>query len=71
VGTSISQKDVLSRKEAAALLSAMGYPITFRTLERLSSERKGPPYRRFMRRISYDRESLVAWARVQTTEYTG
>jgi hypothetical protein len=61
--------DRLNRKEAAAYLSKMGYPVAPRTLARLATMRKGPPYVRFMHRtVLYEKAVLEAWAKSQMTE---
>lgn len=55
---------MLSRKEAAAHLQKMGLPIAPRTLTSLASRKKGPPYIRFLHRITlYDVAELEAWAK--------
>lgn len=58
----------LSRKEAAAHLTALGFPVDFRMLTQLAArgaKRKGPPLRRFLGRIRYEKSKLEAWARAQ------
>lgn len=60
------QQSWLTRKEAAAVLDALGYPVDFRMLARLAAKgakQKGPPFRRFMRRVRYERVALEAWAK--------
>ena len=60
-------KDWLTRKEAAAYLTALGYPIAPRSLARLAAN--GPPYRRFRHRLTaYYRPDLEAWAKALTVE---
>lgn len=62
----------LSRKEAAAHLRTLGYPVAARTLERLAMKGRGPPYRRFgWRSVSYDRIALEGWAQSQVRIYKG
>jgi hypothetical protein len=59
----------LTRKEAAAHLNSLGYPISLRTLASLATRRQGPPYRRLLRRIvRYDRIKLEEWAKSKTSE---
>lgn len=58
----------LSRKEAAAYLTSLGYRMSYRTLERLAhkSPPAGPPYDRFgWKTVSYKREDLVRWLETQ------
>lgn len=52
-----------SRREAAAYLTALGYPIAEQTLNRLAWEGEGPPYFLFGRRVFYVDSDLIAWAR--------
>jgi hypothetical protein len=54
---------VLNRKEAAAHLLKMGFPVAPRTLASLAARGKGPPYIRFLHRITlYEVAELEAWA---------
>lgn len=63
----MSEPAHLSRKEAADFLRRSGYPISHRTLARLASSKKGPPYVRFLHRIvSYERAALLQWAESQS-----
>lgn len=63
----IQTKDILSRKEAADHLTAMGFPVAPRTLARLAAKRQGPPYVRFLWRIvTYKRADVEAWARSES-----
>ena len=51
------------RREAAAYLTAIGYPIAVRTLAQMAWGRSpGPPYRMFNARCLYDKTDLLAWA---------
>lgn len=71
-GVTVSTNGKLNRKEASAYLTAMGYPIAPRTLARLATDKKGPPYTRFMHRtVLYEKEALEAWAASKTTQVTG
>lgn len=59
----------LNRKEAAAYLRSLGYPVEPRTLARLATMKKGPPYTRFMHRtVLYDKSDLTKWAESQMEE---
>ena len=56
-----------SRKQAAAHLRSLGYPVAARTLASMANKGKGPPYTLFMHRIaSYDRAELEAWAQANS-----
>ena len=55
----------LRQAEAADLLRLSG-----RTLERWRLEGVGPPYRRFGRRVLYDKHDLLIWAEAQTRTST-
>ena len=56
----------MPRPEAAAYLTAIGYPIAVRTLGQMAWGRNsGPPYRMFNGRCLYDKSDLVAWAEAQ------
>jgi hypothetical protein len=60
-------KDILSRKEAAEHLTALGYPIAPATLARFATKRRGPPYIRFgWRIVTYKRADVEAWARSES-----
>ena len=58
--------DTMSRKEAARYLTALGYPITARTLENKAANNnagRGPAFSRFgWRSVRYARVDLEAWA---------
>lgn len=69
---SASAKDFLTRKQAAAHLSALGYPVSVRTLERLADAGRGPPFIRFMQKlVRYEPAALERWAKTQTTRFDG
>jgi hypothetical protein len=53
---------LLTRRDAAAALTAVGYPVARATLATLASRGGGPPYRRFGRRPLYIWRDLLAWA---------
>ena len=60
-------KELMNRKEAAAYLASLGYPLAPATLARIAGRRKGPPFIRFgWRTVAYRREDLVAWARAES-----
>lgn len=68
---SLHNREWLSRKEAASHLIALGYTVTPKTLSRLASVGKGPPYRITLDHItSYNRRELEAWAKASTKEIT-
>ncbi len=62
----------LSRKEAAAYLTKLGYTISPQTLAHLAAynnARKGPPFVKFgWRQVKYRRSELDAWAKSQMEE---
>ena len=51
----------MSRREAAAALTEGGFPTAVATLEKLATIGGGPAYRKFGRRVIYDRSDLMAW----------
>jgi Helix-turn-helix domain len=63
--TANAQPIFLSAQEAAALLRIS--PVT---LGRWRIEGRGPPFRKFGRRVVYAREELIAWAEAQRREST-
>lgn len=58
-------RDWLPRKKAAALLAALGCPVSHRTLQKWAEDDNagnGPPYTRLGRKITrYNRNDLVEW----------
>ena len=72
-GTAMSTaKPWLSRKEAAAFLTAAGYPIAAGTLARLVGKKTSPPYRRFgWRTVAYNRDDLMRWAEASAMTIEG
>lgn len=42
--------------------------VETRTLERWRLERRGPPYRKFGRRVLYELDALHDWAQKQTVQ---
>ncbi len=60
----LASKEYLTRKEAAAFLRSIGFPIAPSTLATLTSHGKGPPYMRLLHKIgTYKRVDLEGWAR--------
>lgn len=60
----MSQKELLSRKEAANYIRQKGYPVVAQTLANMAANgnaRKGPPYTLIRRIVGYRREDLDAW----------
>jgi hypothetical protein len=53
---------LLSRKDAAAELTARGLKVSERTLATKATRGGGPPYRRFGPRVVYRLADLLAWA---------
>jgi hypothetical protein len=56
----------LNRRQAAACLSDQGFPTAPATLEKLASTGGGPMYRKYGRRVIYERGDLLAWAAART-----
>ncbi len=54
---------LLTRRQAAAALTAAGYPTAPATLARKASVGGGPVYRLYSSRVVYRWGDLVAWAR--------
>ncbi len=59
---------IFRRRDAAAALTAAGFPIAPATLSTLASRGGGPPYRRFSGRAIYKWSDLVSWAETRTSE---
>jgi hypothetical protein len=57
----------LTRERTAEALTALGFPISPRTLATMASRGGGPPYCRFNRRAVYRWSDAVAWAESLTT----
>lgn len=66
MNVTMKSSDWLSRKQAADYLSAMGCPISHRTLANLAAgenKRGGPPFVRFRwKSVRYARRELEIWA---------
>ena len=56
------QSRYLNRREAAAALTAAGFPTATATLEKLATVGGGPTYRKYGHKVVYDRDDLLAWA---------
>lgn len=65
-----TSKRYLARREAATLLSEQGFPTAPATLEKLASIGGGPPFRKYGRRVIYDRGELLAWAEARARRVT-
>jgi hypothetical protein len=52
----------LKRREAAAALTRIGWPVAYRTLNTLACRGKGPPYKLFGARSLYTWIDLLKWA---------
>jgi hypothetical protein len=57
----------LTRREAAAFLSARGYRVAENTLMKYATVGGGPVYEKFGRRALYTESTLLAWAASKTT----
>ena len=57
-----TDKDFLTRAEAAAYLTARGLRITKNTLQKMATTGGGPPYRKFGFRVLYTPGELIDWA---------
>jgi hypothetical protein len=61
----IHDDTLLSRREAAAALTAAGYKTAAATLATRAVRGGGPPYRHYGPRVVYRWGDLVAWARAR------
>ncbi len=59
---------IFRRRDAAAALTAAGYPIAQATLSTYATRGGGPPYRRFSGRAIYVWRDLLRWAESRTSE---
>jgi hypothetical protein len=57
----------LTRERVAAALTALGYPVSPRTLATKATRGGGPPYTLFGRRALYRWGDALAWAESLTT----
>jgi hypothetical protein len=57
----------LTRERVAAALTALGYPVTAKTLPTKASRGGGPPYSLFCGRALYRWGDALEWARSLTT----
>ena len=55
-------KRLISRLDAARLLTDAGFPISAATLAKKAVTGGGPPYRIWNRRAMYEAERLMSWA---------
>ena len=58
----------LSRRDAAAALTAAGYPTATATLATRASRGGGPVYRRYGARVVYRWSDLLGWAEGRLSE---
>jgi hypothetical protein len=54
--------DKLGRVDAAEVLTALGYPMSYDTLAALKLRRKGPPCYKFGGKVFYKYGELITWA---------
>lgn len=57
-----------TRREAAEFLTNSGYPISWKTLQKLACTGGGPLYQIFGNRALYSPGQLIDWANSRTTE---
>ena len=57
----------LTRREAAEFLTEeLGLPVAPASLAKMASvSSDGPPYRKFRRRVIYERDELIEWAKAR------
>jgi hypothetical protein len=55
----------LTRREAAAALTAVGFPTAAATLATLASRGGGPVYQRYSSRVTYRWGDLLEWAQAR------
>lgn len=55
--------DLLTRKDAAMILTASGFPMSEATLATMATRGGGPPYHLFGKYALYSRDLLMDWAR--------
>jgi hypothetical protein len=65
--TNIPPDALLTRERTAQALSALGYPISPRTLATKASRGGGPTYRRFGTRVIYVWADALGWAEARLT----
>jgi hypothetical protein len=54
-----------ARKEAAHYLRQNGFPISWKTLQKMATTGGGPPYRIFGNKALYEETELIEWARAR------
>jgi hypothetical protein len=59
--TGVPSRKLLTRKEAAAYISAAYFKVTARTLAVWASSDKGPPYRLLAGQAHYTRKDIDDW----------
>lgn len=59
---------LLTRDQAAAALTAAGFPVRSKTLATKATRGGGPPYRRFGPRVLYRWADLIIWAGSRLSE---
>jgi hypothetical protein len=57
----------LSRLAAAEFLQERGYPVAFKTLNKLATVGGGPKFSKFGRRVLYSPDDLLEWAVSRTS----
>ena len=63
---------LLSRKEAAAYITSLGYRVTHRTLDHWASDRRGPRYTRLgWTMVTYKRSDIDEWIKTQSVVMHG
>lgn len=56
-----------TRRQAAAELTAAGFPVAEATLATLATRGGGPPFQKFGRRVLYRRGATLDWAYSRVT----
>jgi hypothetical protein len=59
---------LLTRDQAAAALTAAGYPIKSKTLSTKATRGGGPPFRHFGARVLYKWADVLAWAEARLSQ---
>lgn len=60
----------LTRQQAAAYLTALGLPITAKTLAKYATMGIGPAYHRWAGRVVYEPQALMEWAKTRLGDAT-
>jgi hypothetical protein len=69
--TTDSSEILLTRDQAAAALTEIGFPIKPKTLAKRACAGDGPPYQLFGARAIYKWDDVQAWARSRLTMPAG